>query len=141
MCCEPECTAIVFTAMSQMPENNQVQTLYAEKMSAFILLLNKCNYYQKEGFLPELIIEICRKKAEFIKEAKTKHEIKMILKPLNLRYNGNEILPANEYCIPEEEIIFWSMTSLLSPLTAAGQKRYEKLFKQLFPDKMEIFNP
>ena len=132
--CESECTAIIFIAM------RQIQELHAEKLSAFLTLLSKCEYYRNEGFLPGLITEICRKKAEFIKTAKTKKELRLIMEPPNIRYNGNEILPANEYCIPEEEMIFWSITSLIGPLTTEGQRRYEKLFKQIFPDKPDIFN-
>ena len=141
MQCEPECTVIVFTAMRQMSENNPAQTLYAEKISAFLMLLSKCKYYQNEGFLTELITEICRKKAEFIKDAKTKKDLQTIMKPPDVRYNGNEILPANEYCVPQEEMIVWSKTSLIGPLTTEGQRRYEKLFKQIFPDKTDTFNP
>ena len=140
MDCEPECIVIVFSVMKQMSENNPAQTLFAEKISAFVKLLAKCKYYQKEYYAPELIIEICHKKAEFIKNAKTKKELQMIMNPPAVRYNGNEVLPANKYCIPEEELIVWSMTSLRGPLITAAQRRYEKLFKQFFPDKTDIFN-
>lgn len=140
MSCEQECFEIVFTAMAQIPEPNPEKTLYTEKITEFLSLLSKCRYYQEEGFIEKLIIEICRKKAEFIKEAKTKKELQTIMKPPALYYNGNEILPVNEYCIPEEEMIAWSMTSLKAPLRTEGQQRYEKLFKQIFPEKTDIFN-
>jgi len=126
--------------MFELSENNTTKTMYAEKATALMSLLSKCGYFQENYFLPELIIEICRKKAEFIKEAKTKSELQTIMKPPDVRYNGNEILPVNKYCIPEEELIAWSMTSLIGPLISAGQKRYEKLFKQIFPDKTDVFN-
>ena len=140
MNCEQEYTSIIFKAMFEMSENNPTQAMYAEKTAALMSLLKKCKYFQKQGFLLELIIEICRKKAEFIKKAATKNELQTIMKLPGVRYNGNEVLPANKYCIPEEELIAWSITSLYSPLISAGQKRYEKLFKQVFPDKTDIFN-
>ena len=140
MYCDPECTVIVFSAMKQIPETNPAQPLYAEKISAFMSLLAKCKYYQDEHFAPKLIVGICRKKAEFIKEAKTKKELQMIMVPPDVRYNGNEIIPANQYCVPEEELIVWSFTTLRGPLISEAQKRYEKLFKQFFPDKTDIFN-
>ena len=134
---ETECGVIVFTAIQKTALS---KTVYAEKISAVMLLLEKCRFYENECFMPELILEICRKKAEYIKQAKTKAELQTIMKPPDMRYNGDEILPANEYCVAEEEIIVWSKTSLAAPLTAAGQKRYEKLFKELFPDKAYILD-
>ena len=137
---ETECREIVFTAMRKTASSNTAQTLYGEKVSALILLLAKCNYYENECYIPELITEICRKKSEFIKEAATKTDIEMIMKPPDVRYDGNEVLPANKYCIAEEEILAWSRTSLTAPLNTAGQRRYEKLFKELFPDKAYILD-
>jgi len=59
--------------MRQISEGRQAK-LYAEKVSAFMLLLSKCRYYQSEGFKTDLIIAICRKKAEFIVDATTKKD-------------------------------------------------------------------
>ena len=130
---ELERTAIVFTAMIETLEFSLKNDLFAEKISAFLSLLETCRRYRKEGFLPDIITEICRKKAEYIRIAKTKSELQAIMDSPAVRYDGNEVIPANKYCIPEEELIYWSNTSLLAPLQYDGLRRYEKLFKQIFP--------
>ena len=112
--------------------------LAEEKIAAIAELLAKCNYYNNEGFTPGLITAIYQKKTAFIQAAKTKTELKEILKPPAIKYNGNEIIAANKYNIPEEELIVWSMTSLRAPLTAAGFDRYMKLFKEILPEAEEI---
>ena len=43
----------------------------------------------------------------------------------------NEFI-TSKYCIPEEEMIMWSCTSLKAPLNEAGFKRYMQLFKEVF---------
>ena len=94
---ELELTAIVFKAMIETPEFSLKNDLFAEKISAFLLLLETCRRYQKESFLPDLITEICRKKAEYIRTAVTKTELRSIMDSPSVRYNGNEVISANRY--------------------------------------------
>ncbi len=61
--------------------------------------------YEEENFLPELDKTVFRKKADFLMEAKTKAEIKEILKPSTPRYSGGNFRPGNQYHVDEEELI------------------------------------
>ncbi len=89
--------------------------------------------YKEMGFIDELIDAIAFKKSEMIKQTQSKTELEKILKPKCPKYNGAEFFP-DEYNVPEEELIGWSVTSLSSPLNDVGQKRFMSLFKSIFPN-------
>jgi hypothetical protein len=73
------------------------------------------------------------KKLPHIKEAETLKDIGLIMGSPEIINNGCEILPKNEWVIPEEELMLWSKTTLIAPLNDMGFKRYMKLFEELFP--------
>lgn len=80
------------------------------------------------------------KKIEQIMKAETADDLKLILKPPSVHYNGAEVIPANKWVLPEEELIMWSNVSLMAPLNKEGLNRYMKLFKEIFPEgAKEIF--
>lgn len=109
--------------------------LALEKISAILSLYAIANTYRKEGFREDIIIHpIIRKKIAFIKTATSKSELKEILGPPKVRYDGNKIRPVGSYTIPEEELIFWSRTSLLAPIITPADDRYREVFKEIFPD-------
>lgn len=94
--------------------------------------------YARLGYIPELLFAIAEKKGKLITEISSKTEMEKMLKPHCPRYNGANFVPDN-YCIPEEELICWSETSLRGPLNDVGFKRYMELFKSVFPEYAEIF--
>ena len=86
--------------------------------------------YEEDGFLPELVETVFCKKTDFIMKAKTKAELEEIVKPSRPRYSGGIFYPGNPYHVEEEELIFWSKTSLKAPLILRGYKRYQELFEK-----------
>lgn len=110
--------------------------LTVERMGALLTLGSKCRAYQKEFNNNPLILHICEKKVEFILQAKSKSDLKEMLAPPKVRYNGSSIVPIGKFHIEEEELLIWSLTSLWSggPLSEPGYKRYMKLFKKFYPE-------
>ena len=110
--------------------------LMAERMSALFTLSGRIKAYQKEFADNPLALDICAKKIEFILRAQSKSDLKEILSPPKVRYNGNEVVPAGNFHVEEEELLMWSLTSLWcgGPLNNAGYKRYMRLFAKFYPD-------
>ena len=83
----------------------------------------------------KLYVIILKGKLEQIKKAESKQNLKEILAPPKLRYDGNKLAPENKWVLPEEELLMWSKASLCVPLSQEGFERYMEVFKQVFPDK------
>ena len=109
--------------------------LMPDRMSALITLGGQCRAYQKEFCDNPLVLDICAKKIEFILQAKSKTNLKDILSPPKIRYNGNEVVPTGDFHVDEEELLIWSLTSLWcgGPLNDVGFNRYMKLFTRFYP--------
>lgn len=98
------------------------------------------SFYQKRGYLPQLLSGIAEKKTKMILAATSKTEMEKLLKPRCPHYDGNRFVP-DEYCVPEEELICWSETSFMGPLNEIGYLRYMEVFRQIFPETSEqLFN-
>jgi|GEM_PF-4948441 len=110
--------------------------LFCERVDALIKLGATMRGYQKEFNNNDLIPIICAQKIEYLLQVKTKTELKEVLSPPKVHYNGNEVVPVGRYHIIEEELLIWSLTSLWcgGPLNDAGFKRYMKLFTEIYPD-------
>jgi hypothetical protein len=110
--------------------------LMPERMSALFTLGGQIKAYQKEFAGNPLALDICAKKIEFILQAQSKSDLKEILSPPKVRYNGNEVVPVGNFHVEEEELLIWSLTSLWcgGPLSNAGFKRYMRLFAKFYPD-------
>ena len=93
-------------------------------------------YYQKLGYMEKLLYAIAEKKGGLICSVSNKEEMEKLLKPRCPHYDGNQFVP-DALCVPEEELICWSETSLRAPLNEAGFHRYMELFSQIFPDEYE----
>lgn len=78
---------------------------------------------------------IVSKKFKQIKDAKTVKDVDLIMATPKIINICGELKPKNDWVIPEEEIMIWSISSLNAPLSQAGHNRYLKLFKELFPEK------
>ena len=53
-------------------------------------------------------------------------------------YSGGKFIDRNTpYYSEEEELLFWSETSLRGPLISAGYERYMELFKKILPKQAE----
>ena len=93
-------------------------------------------HYQKLGYMAKLLYAIAEKKGELICSISNKTEMEKLLKPRCPHYNGNKFIP-DEFCVPEEELICWSETSLQAPLNEVGFHRYMELFSQILPAEYE----
>ena len=112
-----------------------LEKLPLEKAGALMKLYSIIRTYQQEGVSETTIIRpIIMKKIAFIKAATTKAQLQEILKPPKVHYTGGEIRAVGSYAIPEEELILWSRTSLHGPLISAAVKRYQDLFREVFPE-------
>jgi len=127
---------LALAALSQDADNPMIET----KIEALFKLREIINSYLKYGFLEELVFSIFAKKADFLINATSKQDIKEILSPAKVHYDGNEIIPNGRYHVREEELLLWSLTSLNAPLNEYGLKRYMKLFMEIFPDQGEILD-
>lgn len=102
------------------------------RMRALATLRAQLDYYRKLGYVERLIEGIAEKRAAMIMKATTKTEMDRVMKPRAPRYDGGKFVP-DEYNIPEEEMIAWSMASLQAPLSNIGMQRYMELFREFFP--------
>ena len=102
------------------------------RMKALATLRGQIEYYRKLGYLERLIEGIAEKRAAMIMKATTQTEMDKVMRPRAPRYDGGKFVP-DEYNIPEEEMIAWSMVSLQAPLSSIGMQRYMELFREFFP--------
>jgi len=121
---------IVATAIASLDGNDK---LVFDKTAALIQLGAIIKKYQQDYYLETLVQAILDKKIAFICEATTKADLKEILSPPKIRYNGNKVIPVSKFHIPEEELIYWSATSLKAPLRTYGFERMMLVFAQVFP--------
>lgn len=91
----------------------------------------RANSYREMQIRDDIVDAIIEKRTQLILDATTVQELKSICAEPKPHYNGNEFI-TSKYCIPEEEMIMWSCTSLKAPLNEAGFKRYMQLFKEVF---------
>jgi hypothetical protein len=102
-----------------------------EKISALWDTHKRANSYREMQIRDDIVDAIIEKRTQLILDATTVQELKSICAEPKPHYNGNEFI-TSPYCIPEEEMIMWSCTSLKAPLNEAGFKRYMQLFKEVF---------
>ena len=119
-------------------DNKTNPELREQRATAVIELSKRLVAYQRRGYMDSLLLSIAEKKLDMINKATSKTQIKEILRIKAPRYDGCNFI-ASEYAVPEEELICWSETSLRSPLSEAGYRRYKEVFQSVFPNS-EIFN-
>lgn len=89
-------------------------------------------YYQKLGYMEKLLYAIAQKKGRLICSISNKTDMEKLMKARCPHYDGSKFVP-DEFCIPEEELICWSETSLQAPLNEIGFRRYMELFSEVLP--------
>lgn len=109
----------------------KVQSL---QFTALRQLQSRLHWYSERGYQDKLINAIAEKKSEMIMRTTTKAEMEKVLHAPAPHYTGAGFV-TDQYCVPEEELIGWSETSLRGPLIPAGLKRYMELFKLVFPEE------
>ena len=86
-------------------------------------------FYEK-GYLESIVYQIALKKINFLMDAKTRSEVKEILRPSAPIYNGNGFIPNGIFHVEEEELLLWSEASLQVPLNNESCLRYQYLFQK-----------
>lgn len=110
------------------------------RFNAIRQLQSRLAFYRERGYMEQLLCAITRKKAEMIMKATSKTEMEQVMKIKAPHFDGNKFT-ADEYSVPEEEMISWAETSLKAPLNEYGFRRYMELFQQIFPEQAaETFN-
>ena len=104
------------------------------RLQALCKIMPMADAYYKEFHNKELIAKIGQKKLKQIMATTTKADLDLIISGPKIRFDGNKVQPAHPFVIPEEELLAWSRTSMLAPLTHEGHKRFEELFAEVFPD-------
>ena len=93
--------------------------------------LDRVQTYRARGIRNDLVHTVFEKRLQLIKDAKTVQALKEIQSEPKPRYDGGRFI-AGPACVPEEEMICWSLASLQAPLVSEALKRYIDLFYQVF---------
>lgn len=96
----------------------------------------------KERHLKEELIEaVWQKKLEFIMAAKSKSELKDIMRPsLPKLVASGEMVPTSPYHVEEEELLLWAIISPHMNIISEAQERYKVLFRKFFPKQARDSN-
>lgn len=108
--------------------------LFEIRFHALRELHSQILFYQKRSFHPRLLFSIAEKKGNMILSANGKAELQAILHPKLPIFDGRDFRPG-PYLTPEEELICWSETSLKAPLNSDAARRFQVLFREVFPDE------
>ena len=103
------------------------------RMEALHAILSRLHYYKKMGFDHRLLCAIAEKKGALAMKITTKAQLHRLKQPRGPHFDGEKFL-SDEYMVPEEELIYWSETSLRAPLSEPGYRRCFELFQQVFPE-------
>ena len=106
------------------------------RFNAIKQLLSRLAFYRERGYMEQLLCAIARKRAEMIMKAMSKTEMEQVMKIKAPHFDGNKFI-ADEYSVPEEEMISWAETSLMAPLNSYAFNRYKELFQQVLPEQAE----
>lgn len=114
-------------------------TVRKRRLAALHNLRSCLIYYAQLGYMEELLYGIAEKKGKLIMESSTKEEFQKLQGPRCPCYDGTKFI-SDKYYIPEEELIFWSETSLRGPLKEEAFKRYWEVFQSVFPQKVHMIS-
>lgn len=125
---------ILLSAMAEVIENPKPDRIREARFAALKKLQKNLNWYRSHSYMEELLVRIADKKCHMLMEACSKKELDLIMNPPVPHYNGNEFI-VDRHLLPEEELIAWSETSLCAPLTHTACKRFEAVFREVFPEQ------
>lgn len=86
---------------------------------------------QKMALMKKILDAIMEKKARMILDATSIQDVRELSNPPKPYYDGNKWI-CSKNSVPEEEMIWWSKTSLRAPLSSEAVERYAELFKQFY---------
>ena len=110
------------------------ESLLGRKFDAINKICASSRHFLKEYFVAKIVLTMTEKKLDFIVKAKTIKEVDEIESVSVPRFDGNKLVPRDEYHIEEEELLMFSFISLKAPLRSHAYERYLFLFKKLLPE-------
>ena len=130
---EPLDTVFEQTAiLMQLMEISNLKDAYSKaKAAALQNTLRRVNRYRKEGIRNDLVHLVFLKRLELIGKAKLIGDLRQIDHEPKPCFDGVRFY-TTEWSIPEEEMIIWSLTSLLAPLKYQAVERYQQLIRDAF---------
>lgn len=115
-----------------MAENDDLpKAVLRERKKSVEDTLDRVQTYRARGIRNDLVHTVFEKRLQLIKDAKTVQALKEIQSEPKPRYDGGQFI-TGPACVPEEEMICWSLASLQAPLVSEALKRYMDLFYQVF---------
>ena len=111
------------------------ERLFLKKLAACWTAKGVCERYLQEGIREDIVRTILEKKLALIHGAKITGEVDQILSQPRPWYNYGT-WEDNPFCIPEEELVWWSIVSANNVLRPEAQERYMQLFTQVISDKV-----
>lgn len=129
-------TMFLFLKEQENSPSKKEQKLLEEKIRAIHSVHTQMIHHKQSGIMPNLLNFICMKKAEMLKAATTIQDVKEIADPPKPNYTGNgwQLSPNS---LIEEEVIYWSQTSLKALLNQIRFKRYISLMEEIFEKKFD----
>lgn len=110
---------------------DEKEKLLNEKFEAIKRVYATVEWYAKDGFMERLVDTIMEKKAKMILEATSIKDVRELSSPPKPQRDGDKWY-LSQNSVPEEEMIWWSKTSLKAPLAYDAVQRYKELFEQFF---------
>ena len=133
----PELTALLLNAIVDICEDTALDRKSRKLQLGGVHTISKLAYeYAGDCVMLKIVLDIVKKKLEYLRTATTHKEVTEILTPPKPRYNGSELVVDSKYHIPAEEMLIWSRTSYLAPLSEEGYKRYMKVFREYFGEEI-----
>lgn len=122
---------IAEAAFSVDPDENLPKAVLREREKALTDTFNRVSAYRERGIRNDLVHTVFEKRLQIIRDAKTVQALKEIQSEPKPRYNGGQFITGSA-CVPEEEMIYWSLASMQAPLVSEALNRYMDLFYQVF---------
>lgn len=82
------------------------ERVFLLRYEALQALRRQLDKYAADWIRPDLLDAIAAKKLAFLREARTKQQVKEILKFTPPRFDGNQYVPQSAYHVPEEELLY-----------------------------------
>lgn len=70
-------------------------------------------------------------KVQCLSDVTTLGDVKLLLEAPKPHFDGAKWY-VGKYTVPEEELMVWSLTSMIEPLNSDACKRFESLFEQIY---------
>lgn len=106
------------------------EKLFLKKLIACWSARTLCEKYLEHGIRADLVRTVLEKKLSLIAGAKTAKEVDRASQPPRPRYNYG-VWEEDPFCVPEEELIWWSIISLRNTMSLEAKKRYMELFSRV----------